>query len=195
MLAKSPAAKNCPEGKWGPREYSICWKRRAAAFLVCLEYSPDPCSHSPSRVRCSPDPSFPAPLVGLIAFRALGDDPQNHDSPTAPVPRVLDDVKCIDAPSYRGRGVGVLAPAQSGRSGHTLMMQHDALFGIRQTKKQTLVPGFTSPIFTISVVDWPSCNTEERWNSCGPSLKLLPCAGVRRICGTSLPVWLVTLTV
>ena len=78
---------------------------------------------------------------------------------------------------------------------HTWTVQHAVLSDIKVTKKQGLSPALAFPIFTVSVVDWPLGNGEERLKSCGLSVNVLPERGVRRICDISLPVLFVTVNV
>jgi hypothetical protein len=66
-------------------------------------------------------------------------------------------------------------------------MQHGALSAINETKKQTLSPGLVVLIVVVTVVDWPLCNGVGRFVSCGLNVKVLPCAGVSRICDIGLP--------
>ena len=66
------------------------------------------------------------------------------------------------------------------------MMQHAAFSDIKLTKKQTLSPGLMSPMFVVSVVDWPLCSGAERFVSCGVRLKVLAAAGVNKICDAAL---------
>jgi hypothetical protein len=75
------------------------------------------------------------------------------------------------------------------------MMQHGALSDIKLTKKQTLSPALTLPIFVVTVVDWPFCNGVGRFVSCGVNVNVLPCTGVSRICDIGLPELFVTVNV
>jgi hypothetical protein len=61
-----------------------------------------------------------------------------------------------------------------GMVGHTWVMQQGALSEIKLTKKQTLSPDLALPMFVVTVVDWPFCNGEVRFESCGARVNVLP---------------------
>ena len=66
---------------------------------------------------------------------------------------------------------------------------------MRVTKKQTFSPGLTLPMFVVTVVDWPFCNGDVRFESCGPRVNAVPAAGVRSTCDAASPELFVTLKV